>query len=64
MRSGSTVERACELAKSGRCSSVSDIRTRLKQERWESVDAHLAGPSFARQLRDMIALSRASEPAA
>ncbi len=47
----STLERAFELARSGECSSTADIRARLKQERFDSVEAHLQGSSINRQLR-------------
>jgi len=47
----STIERAFILARSGDYASVSDIRLALKRERFDSVEAHLAGPSLGRQLR-------------
>ena len=47
----STLERAFELARSGECASTSEIRQRLKQERYDSVEANLKGPSITRQLR-------------
>jgi hypothetical protein len=46
----STVERAFELARSGSCSTVDDIRRVLTAERYPSVQAHLAGPSIRRAL--------------
>jgi len=46
-----TIERAFELARSGRFASVSDIRLALRRERFDQVEAHLAGSSIARQLR-------------
>lgn len=46
-----TIERAFELARSGRCSNVADIAATLKRERHEAVDAHLAGPSIRQSLR-------------
>jgi hypothetical protein len=48
-----TVERAFALARSGNCASVNDIRQRLRAERFDQVDAHLAGPSLSRQLRTL-----------
>lgn len=48
-----TVERAFILARSGDCVSVNDIRQRLRAERFDQVDAHLAGPSLSRQLRNL-----------
>ncbi len=47
----STLERAFELARSGECTSTSEIRLRLKRERYDQVEAHLQGPSISRQLR-------------
>lgn len=46
-----TIERAFDLARSGSCDGVNAIRSKLKQERFDQVEAHLAGPSLARQLR-------------
>lgn len=57
----STLERAFELARSGQCSSTTDIRLHLKRERFDSVDAHLQGPSITRQLRKLCQESRRDE---
>ena len=51
MTAQTTLERAFELARSGSCASVNDIRQKLKAERFDQVDAHLAGPAISRQLR-------------
>jgi hypothetical protein len=51
MTDPTTLERAFALARSGDCANVNDIRQRLKKERFDQVDAHLAGPAIARQLR-------------
>ncbi|HEX8669273.1 MAG TPA: hypothetical protein VF727_12975 [Allosphingosinicella sp.] len=53
-----TLERAFVLARSGRCASVQDIRVTLKKERFDNVEAHLAGPSLARQLRALCDAAR------
>ena len=53
----STVERAYQLARSGTCRSIEDIRRRLTTERYESVQAHLSGASIK---RDLIALCKAA----
>ena len=50
-----TVERAFALARSGKVTSVNEIRKQLKSERYESVDAHLASPALSRQLVQLIA---------
>ena len=47
----STLERAFILAEAGPCRTVAEIRTQLKKEQHESVDAHLAGSSIQQQLR-------------
>ena len=47
------LERAFELAKTGECVSIDDIRRRLKSERYSQVDAHLAGSTVRRQLLDL-----------
>lgn len=51
MTNSTTLERAFELARSGGCASVQDIRRRLKSEGYDQVEAHLAGPSLGKQLR-------------
>ena len=53
----STVERAYQLARSGTCRNVEDIRRRLTSERYESVQAHLSGVSIK---RDLLALCKAA----
>jgi hypothetical protein len=49
----STLERAFALARSGELSSVNEIRQRLKAERYDQVEGHLAGHSIGRQLRQI-----------
>ena len=53
MTSQTTLERAFALARSGSCATVNDIRLQLRAERFEQVDAHLAGPAINRQLRQL-----------
>jgi hypothetical protein len=55
-----TLERAFILAQTGSCRSVSDIRSQLKREQRESVDAHLAGMSIQRQLKNLMTAKRAN----
>ena len=50
----STLERAFELARSGDCQTVGDIRLRLLQERYPYVIPHLRGSGIRRQLREML----------
>ncbi len=52
-----TLERAFTLARSGSYESVNAIRLQLKKERFDQVEAHLAGYSINRELR---ALCRAA----
>lgn len=49
-----TIERAFELARSGECGSVNDLRQRLRREGHESVHLHLHGASINRQLIDLM----------
>ena len=63
MRTPTTLERAFDLARSGRFASVSDIRLALKRERFDQVEAHLAGFSIARQLRGLCDAARAPRAA-
>ncbi|HEY3948489.1 hypothetical protein [Phenylobacterium sp.] len=45
------IERAFELAQSGECAGVADIRERLRKEGHST--NHITGPSLLRQLRDI-----------
>jgi len=51
MTSPTTLERAFALARSGSCTGLDDIRRTLKRERFDQVEAHLAGHSIGKQLR-------------
>jgi hypothetical protein len=62
--SQSIIERAFELARSGRCHNVAEVSAKLKQERYESVEAHLAGPSIRKELRRICAEASRNEPPA
>lgn len=53
------LERAFALARSGRFPTVRDIRQELKKERFDNVEAHIAGPSLVRQLRLLCQAARA-----
>jgi hypothetical protein len=61
MTQQTTIERAFVLARSGNCSSVNDIRQRLRAERFDQVDAYLSGPSLSRQLRDLCQKARRTD---
>jgi hypothetical protein len=53
-----TVERAFELARTGSYRTIEEIGRQLKQERRDSVDAHLSGGSIRKDLRQICAESR------
>lgn len=53
-----TIERAFELAQSGHCTTVDDIRRQLKGEGFAQVDAHLAGAMVRKQLLDLCRQAR------
>jgi hypothetical protein len=48
-----TLERAFELAKSGKVASVTHLRAQLKDEGY--VQQQIEGPALGRQLRNLIA---------
>ena len=48
-----TVERAYQLAGSGRCRNMAELRKVLKEEGCESIDAQLTGSTIRRDLRDL-----------
>jgi len=57
-----TLERAFILARSGEFTGVDQIRQQLKRERFDQVDAHLAGHSINRELRTLcLAAQRARD---
>lgn len=53
------IERAFELARSGACHNVSEVGLQLKRERFDSVEAHLAGTSIRRELRQLCSIGKA-----
>lgn len=50
-----TLERAFQLAKSGDCASVTQIRERLKKEGYSDWQSHTKGPSIRSQLNALCA---------
>jgi hypothetical protein len=56
------IERAYQLAKSGGCESLDEIKARLQKEGYSSVEQHLSAPVLSRTLRAMCAAAR-SDPA-
>lgn len=59
MQTPTTLERAFALARSGRFASVNEIRLALKRERYDQVEAHLAGQAIAKQLRALCEAAQA-----
>jgi hypothetical protein len=49
-----TLERAYELARSGPCRTVEEVRRQLTKEKYDSVLEHLGGHSIQRQLNVML----------
>jgi hypothetical protein len=56
-----TIERAFELARTGDCSGIAEIRARLKAEGHNI--GQLEGPSLLRQLRALCVAARRPEDA-
>jgi hypothetical protein len=52
------LERAFELARSGECAGVQDIKARLKAEHFTGIDDQLYGPSLVRQLKQLCDAAR------
>lgn len=50
-----TIERAFALARSGECRTLPELKQRLRRERLESVDFHLAGKLTRAQLTELMA---------
>lgn len=53
-----TLERAYELAKSGECAGVSEIKARLKAEHFVDIDGQLYGRSVGTDLRRLCDAAR------
>jgi len=53
--SRATIERAFQLARSGECRTLDELKRRLRLERCESVDFHLAGKMTKAQLTALMA---------
>ena len=58
----STVERALQLARSGQCRTIGDIKRLLKAEQFAAVDIQLDGEGLKRQLRAAINGARSERP--
>lgn len=53
----SPLERAFELARSGSCASITDIRRKLRSEGYSVVQ--ITGKTLSRQMRELISAARA-----
>jgi hypothetical protein len=53
-----TIERAFEVASSGECQTLDELKRRLRREQLEAVDFHLAGKSIKAQLTQLMARAR------
>lgn len=53
-----TIERAIQLAQSGDCSSVNDVRQRLRREGYIGIGVELAGVAINRELVDYLHAAR------
>jgi hypothetical protein len=56
----STLERAFQLARSGKVAAVDEIRRALRQEGYDP--GQVAGPAIGKQLRDIIKAERQRQP--
>jgi hypothetical protein len=45
-----TIERAFEIARTGKCINWSEVVRQLKSERFEGVEAHFSSPSLRKQI--------------
>jgi hypothetical protein len=48
------IERAIQLAQSGQCISVNDVRQRLRREGYVGIGVELAGAAINRQLVELL----------
>jgi hypothetical protein len=54
-----TIERAFEVASSGECRTMDELKRRLRREQFEAVEFHLAGKSIKAQLSELMMRARA-----
>jgi len=57
------IERAYQLARSGTCATVSEIKAMLKAEGYAYIEHELAGPALHASLRAACVASRAGDAA-
>jgi len=54
-----TIERAYELARSGQCAGVSDIKKKLQSEGFSDIAGQLFGPAINGDLRKLCVAAKA-----
>ena len=54
MHEKTIIERAFELAQSGECRTLFDIKQILHAEQFSSVDAHMSAPTLRKQLQRLM----------
>ena len=57
------IERAYQLARSGECPTMDDLRRRLAREKYDSVTMHLSGKLIKSQLTTIMAARAADQSA-
>ena len=64
MQPAGIVERAFEIARSGTCRTVREVRNALKREHYSvcEIEAHLSGTLTKRQLKALIAAATSTAP--
>jgi hypothetical protein len=60
----STIERAIELARSGSCTTMEDIRRSLKREGADGIEQHLASGTLRKQLKALMTSAKVKPVAA
>lgn len=58
----STVERAYQLARSGECADIEDVRKRLRAEGFENLRSHLQGRSVSKAIRELCVAAYTGPP--
>jgi hypothetical protein len=57
------IERAYQLARSGQCATVGEVKAALRSERYDHVEQQLSGAALYAALREICAASRVDEAA-
>ncbi len=54
----SIIERAFELAKSGQCHKIEEIKLQLHREHYSDIDLYIRGGALTAQLRHLLAMAQ------